>query len=392
MSRRNTGLIFCLFAIILFSGCKKDKSYVFQPERDSISLDFKGSGEFHKWFYFTKDGFDQVERCEFAPVVTKGAWTEGIRISSANNDSSSKNPKGYAVVNRLGILTFEGDSVSLSKDVGVFENRTAGNIAFVKDVPVFSVYKSAFFNNSISSSEYKKDDTQHFFLLQYDLNTRVSYPLINCSNLVDQKEAEVSDFYWNGDKWYCSVKYIEDERTKFSYVVWRPLTSLLSITPGTAKNNILVDEISMQEFKSVKEILPFSKAPGKVRQLLKGFSSRRPFFVEIKTAGGSVGQKYENLVSNQMGKEIQAKAIVSSELTSVLFEDGTMYIQGNLSGKPFINGGKALAIRLPKLPDGYVYSDYVITNNTLFAAWEETSFYETIRSGFIAVNLEKLLY
>lgn len=386
------GIILSVFACFMLSGCAKDKPYVFESMRDSVSLDFKKNGEYHKWFYFTKDGFDQTDRPEFAPVITRGAWTECIRISSANIDSNSKKTKGYAVVNRLGILTFDSDEVWLSKDIGVFENRTAGNLAFVNDTPVFSVFKSAFFNNSISSSSYKKDDSQHFFLLQYDDSTRVSYPVINSPNLVDQKEAEVSDFQWNGDKWYCSVKYVENERTKFDYISWRPLVSLLSITPGTAKDNISVEEISLQDFRDIREIKSFNKAPEKIKQLLKGFSSKRAFIIDVKNAGGEGSKKYQNLITSQMGKELQAKAIVSRELTSVLFEDGTMYLQGNMNNKPFFNGGKTLAIRLPKMPEGYSYTDYVITDTTLFAGWEESSFYETGRSGFIAVNLEKLLY
>lgn len=391
ISTKNLIFVFLLMSCLFF-GCKKDKSYVFESDRNSFVLGFDKSGEFHKWFYFSKDGFEPVERCDFAPVVTKGAWTEAIRISSANINGDVKNPKGYAIVNRLGLITFDDDEINFSKDVSVFQNRTAGNLVFVNNVPVFSVFKSAFFNNSISSSDYKKDDSQHYFLLQFDENTEVSYPLVNTTNLIEQKEAEVSDFVWNGDKWFCSVKYIENDRTKFDYVSFRPLDALLSITPANAKNNLLVEEITLQDFRNEKEILSFSKAPEKIKQLLKGFSARRPFFLEVQNAGGSGVRKYQNLTQDQMGKELQAKSILSKELTSVLFEDGTMYIQGNLCGKPLINGGKVLVLRLPKLPDGYVYSDYVITKNTLYAAWEETAFYETIRSGFIAVDLEKLLY
>ena len=51
-----------------------------------------------------------------------------------------------------------------------------------------------------------------------------------------------------------------------------------------------------------------------------------------------------------------------------------------------------MAIRLPLLPENFVYSDFVITETSLYAAWEETSFYKTGRSGFIYVDLENTLY
>ena len=54
--------------------------------------------------------------------------------------------------------------------------------------------------------------------------------------------------------------------------------------------------------------------------------------------------------------------------------------------------GMPVAIRLPKLPVGFVYSDFVISGSTLYVAWEESSFYETGRAGFLQVNLDRTLY
>ena len=71
---------------------------------------------------------------------------------------------------------------------------------------------------------------------------------------------------------------------------------------------------------------------------------------------------------------------------------GTLYIEGALPGKHILRGGKPVAIRLPKLDKGYIYSDFVISGTTLYAAWEATDFYKIKRSGFLSVDLDSTLY
>jgi hypothetical protein len=93
-----------------------------------------------------------------------------------------------------------------------------------------------------------------------------------------------------------------------------------------------------------------------------------------------------------METELNAKAIISQSWSAALFEDGTLYIEGALPGKHILRGGKPVAIRLPKLDKGYIYSDFVISGTTLYAAWEETDFYKIKRSGFLSVDLDSTLY
>ena len=91
-------------------------------------------------------------------------------------------------------------------------------------------------------------------------------------------------------------------------------------------------------------------------------------------------------------KDLQGKALLSQSYSGVLFEDGTLFLEGALPGKHILRGGKAVCIRLPKLPKGFMYSEFTISGTTLYAAWEESSFYKTGRSGFIQVDLDETLY
>ena len=69
-----------------------------------------------------------------------------------------------------------------------------------------------------------------------------------------------------------------------------------------------------------------------------------------------------------------------------------MYFSGALYNKHILNNSRTIALRLPKLPENFVYSDFGISGSFLYVAWEEVSFYETGRAGFLSVDLEKVLY
>ena len=72
---------------------------------------------------------------------------------------------------------------------------------------------------------------------------------------------------------------------------------------------------------------------------------------------------------------------------TIILGDAIEYVN-----KSILNKGNPLALRLPKLPAGYTYNEFVISGTSLYASWEETSFFKTGRSGFIQINLDSLLY
>ena len=366
---------------IFFSGCKgKSKK---AAEEEPVSVSKKTD---HAWYYFTQDGFAKTDSPSNSPFAGSLPYTEAIRISSANNT--------FAVVNRLGMLCFDGKNISIAKDISVFSERTAGNLVFMNNKPVFSVYKSSFFNDTISSTEYKKDASAHLFLVQFDPESNISYPLINCSNLSNDTNCEVTDFYWDGTTWFCCLKSLEPakEKTSFSYIKFTPSVPLLSITPVSAANQISIEECSVNEFRDVMRVKDYSEAPERIKKMLQGFSKEIPFSLEVKSEGGVSPRIYENLPQGVIEQELNAKAIISQSWSAALFQDGTLYIEGALPGKHILRGGKAVAIRLPKLPEGYIYSDFLISGTMLYAAWEETDFYKVRRSGFLSVDLDSTLY
>ena len=378
------------FITLLFCSCKKKQSIV--PAQNAISLEITKTN--HAWFYFSNSNYNHIDRPQNAPLQPQKPWTEALRISSANNEAYIKDSSvnAFAIVNRLGILTFTDENIFLSQDTSLFTDRTAGNLVFLNNIPVYSVYKSAFFNDTVLAPDYKADSSAHLFLLQFDSSAKISYPLINCNNITDRINSEITDFYWNGLEWCCSIKTISDIKNEFSYVRFKPLVSLLALSPSSADNKIDIQDCDADFFRNCKVHLNYYEAPERIKKLLSGFDKKLPFIIEVKNAGGSSPRIYENNISESSEKELNAKAILSASWSAALFEDGTLFLEGALPGKHILRSGKAVAIHLPKLPVGFVYSDFVISGTTLYAAWEESSFYKTGRAGFLQVNLERTLY
>ena len=377
---------------VLFCSCKKKSKSASEKETELLKVNEQSSD--HIWYYFTQDGFAQIDLPQNAPYSGQAPYTEAVRISCANNAVNSESDQGnkaFALVNRLGVLCFENDKLSLAKDVSIFSDRTAGNLVFINDKAVFSVYKSAFFNDTLGTDAYKNNTGEHLFLIQFDDESKISYPIINSTNLTDNSFCEVTDFYWDGSTWFCCLKKNQD-KTDFDYVKFTPAAPLLSISPVTANNLISVRESSVQEFRDALSIKPYSNAPERIRKMLAGFTDSVPFIIEVKSAGGSSPRIYENEIKGSFEQELKAKAIISQSWSAALFEDGTLFIEGALPGKHILRGGSPVAIRLPKLEQGYVYSDFVISGTTLYAAWEQTDFYKTNRSGFLSVDLNSTLY
>ena len=360
----------------------------------------------HKWYYFDDSNILPVDKPQNVPVKQFIPWTEAVRISSANNSSSAS----YAIVNRLGILCFNGDRFSLEKDISLFSERTAQNLVFFNDTPIFSVYKSAFFNNTILQPSYSEDDSLHYFLVQFDEKTKISYPLINSTNLTDLKNTEVVDYIWDGKTFTCCLKSLGKEKTDFSYVRWSPVVPILSLSPVNASENIIKTAADVKSFRDAKAQIDYAAAPERIKKMLAGFSNTIPFSLEVKTAGGYSTRKYLNQINTKSAvgtqgvgtstssvgtqgvQELKASAILAESWSAVLFEDGTFFIEGALPGKHILRGGKTVAIRLPKLPPQFVYSDFVISGTSLYAAWEESAFFKTSRSGFLSVDLDSTLY
>ena len=130
-------------SLLLISGCKKDNKADLIID-DTLITESKPNT--HNWYYFSDNGYSKIDKPENAPYKPQLPWTEAVRLSSASTTSPSEDTlvdgKAFAVVNRLGILCFNDKEITLSQDANIFNDRTAGNLFFSDNTPLFSVYKN----------------------------------------------------------------------------------------------------------------------------------------------------------------------------------------------------------------------------------------------------------
>ena len=105
--KKSIFLVLMSFLLFIVSCKKKDYEY-----KGFENVVVQTVTDDHEWYYFTDDGFEKVEKPEFSPEDTKIAWTEAVRISSANNVSANAGSVGYAILNRIGLLRFTEDKIT----------------------------------------------------------------------------------------------------------------------------------------------------------------------------------------------------------------------------------------------------------------------------------------
>ena len=94
---------------------------------------------------------------------------------------------------------------------------------------------------------------------------------------------------------------------------------------------------------------------------------------------------YEILDTNS--RKSASSAVLRGALGAALL--GPVGLLAGLSAKN--KNSKVIALKLPKLPSGFSYGTFAISGSYFYAAWEESEFYEVGKSGFICVNLDKIL-
>lgn len=380
-AKRITAII--VFSTIFFS-CKKN-----EPKFDGQKISETKAK--HSWYYFSDGNLKKAEGISSVPQIPFKPWTEATRISDISVQDSKYDsiPKGFAIVNRTGILVFEDDKINLYCDSEIFSNSTQENLVFYDDTPIFSVYRNSFFNR-----QNFLENSMHTFLVQFNTEQNVCYPVLTVENLGLPSTAEITDFIWDGQFWTCSVKDSGNgsEKISFSYLTFQPKTELTSISPKTAENSIFITETTEKEFRNAKSPEDFSKTPERIKKLLSSLPKNFSCSIKVKTASGHTPRIFESNRNRAENEILEATAILSDTWTACLFTDGTFYLNGALFENRILNHGKNIALKLPKLPSGFYYKEFAISGTNLYASWEENSFYTIARSGFICVDLNEILY
>lgn len=361
-------------------------------------------GATHRWFYFTDDGFKETAVPRNAPKRYKKPWTEAVRITS----SVVINDTAYFLVNKSGLLVCppasgvqtEGiaSKTMLIKDTAAFASAACGSLFCIDETPVFNLFTNSIFSpekNAESVLPEKNDP----FLIQYVKENRAFVPVLRTVDFDWPADAEVRELFFIDGVWHALLKKDNMQRTEFyAYAFYsvEPITSFartrISSQAGVSggKPQIVHTEIGIQDFREKIRPLSASAMPDKLKHLLLPVPPSVPWYLEYTADDFPAPVRF--VQGAHAPDPRQAYAVSSRNYSAALFEDGTVCFAGTLPMKHVLNGGKTSVFKLPRLPAGYTYTCAAVAGSTLIAAWEETTFFETGKSGFLAVDLERILY
>ncbi|MDR3311622.1 MAG: hypothetical protein LBS64_00610 [Spirochaetaceae bacterium] len=358
--------------ILILTGCTPHKPLPDPPRvpPENAETDAPRAASIPRWFSFNRGDFCEIPAPSLAPAIDFVPWTEAVRVDSAVLAADSVT--GYFLVNRLGLLAFSDGIPRLYRD-GLFALATAANLMLLDQAPVIHFYRGDFFAAPPDSI-----DIPVMVRVQGETMT----PILTKNGLGIPGDAQVTDVVYDGEVWRCSIKQNIGQRVAATYRRFRLPGSAI---PGTGGGNGERPQypvlISAGEFRTARSAAPWTDAPDRLHSLLSGLGGKG-FEVRCLTPGSTTTTLYRHDTSDDDAPGLSAAAILASGLALALFSDGTLFIQTGQSPKA--------AFTLPPLPPGFQYGRCVVSGGTLFAAWEETDFYQTGRAGFIAVNLGAL--
>lgn len=373
--------IFLLLLSISFFiiSCKKsssNKSAVLEPELEQVKS--------HVWYSFTDTGFKKIDLPQNADAVLERPWTEAVRISSAGCvPGGSSGFSAFAVVNKKGLLAFGDDSMELFCDSSLFDIESADGLVFSSGMPVFYLFRSTFFNENID--ERKSIHRDRPFLVEFNPQAGIFYPLVSYENIKLDKEDQITGFSWNGSKWACAAKKTVPGGVEFSYFYWQPLVELADLNPALGEETFLFNSMGEDEYQKVNMPKYWDQAPDELKKLLSSIPGEFSFYVSWRDNSGTSPVSYCQMGSCDAMLNAHGGISAGRGYSTVVFSDGTTYVKRISEDKV------CCAFRLPRLPSGFSYGEQVVAGDTLYVAWEESSFYKTSRAGFISVDLKNLV-
>lgn len=384
---KHFAMFLCCVCTAALISCKKESGTPITPTTISdfgVALETTKS---HVWYAFTSTGFDQVTSPKDVADVFMQPWTEVPRIASAASAptaQASSSFDAYALVNKRGLLCFKGDDVSFFEDDSLFASDTADALVFSDGKPVFYLYRSTFFNQTLERPSLLHETRP--FLAEFDPSSRIFYPLVSYANLGLDQADQVAGYFWDGQTWACAAKKpLKSGGFEFTYFYWQPLVALSQIAPAIAVGQEFCRFSALDEagYKALNSPRFFADAPEQLQSLLATVPEGFSFHVSWRDASGVSPQSYlrrggEDLLLSCHGG-------VSSRYCTAVFSDGTVYAKRAGTESPVV------AFKLPKLPAGFSYGEQAVAGDTLYVAWEESAFFKTGRAGFIKVRLTDIV-
>ncbi len=404
LGQRTILILLVLSAMIIATSCTKEEEINDESNYAKL-LQNSNSAKVttHRWFYFTQDGFKETDIPRNAPPIEPSPWTQAIRVTA----SAFINDDAYFTINKLGLLQspqtfgFQKDGIAseakLIKNVELFSKATVADIYCIDKKPVINFFTNTIFEENISNPQVLQDDDP--FLLTFDTKSYEYLPLLSKKSLSERilfddvqdilpsfSALDIREVFFQNDEWNILLKSNQVGKTDFYALAF---SSKEDIT-DTSNQSLQTTTLSINEYRETTRPQKSFDLPKKIQELLAPVPTRISYYLNYSEENSPSSTQYEHLSNNT--KPIQGYALGFDHCSIAIFEDGTICFAGSLPSKSVINNGETKAFKLPDLGPGYVYGPMSLSGSTLIVSWEETSFFETGASGFLAVDMEQVLY
>ncbi|MCR4939585.1 MAG: hypothetical protein K5930_05695 [Treponemataceae bacterium] len=391
-------LLLAAASIFLFFSCsKQDNKDVATAEMMTIRAD---APDTHKWYYLTKDGYTETKHPSQAPKAVSKLWTDAVRLSSA----AQKDGSAFFLINTKGLLIVDGSGkLTVKTDLKLFPEKTAGNLVIAGKNPIFHLYENTVLELEADPESINTQRLEDIpFLAMYNTENGTFFPGPDRNTFKFAETSEVTQVYFDGEEIYLSVKNSTEKKNDFSYYRMKmpdQLADFILSSRNRSSSSYNLEEIDEDAFEEKLTPQPFIGAPERLRKLLDVIPEDFPFSVTL-TGSAVENETPRTWINNDSPEALletgiytqTANAIIENDYIMALFPDGTGYFSGCLPGKHIMNKGKPFCFILPELPQDFVYGVIALSGTTLTAAWEENSFYETGRAGFIVIDLGSVFY
>lgn len=333
------------------------------------------------WFYFDRDGkLTPAGHPAEIPVAEFRPWTEVPAVM----DAGFADDRPVLLVNKNGLLSPDQFAGPVSPDTlfpsaDALASGTAAAFVSAGGETYIRFYRSTVFDADRSVQP----------VALFRAGRAPAFPLEPAAFAADfgmEENAQMVALEYSGgpEPWTAAFKSRLDpaDSVSFAYLAF----SALPVSSGFRGRSI-----SAEEFRNAAGRGAAGQIPAVFTELLAPLPENQDVLLHITRKGSPATQMWSSAFSagpagSGTNGTLEGWAFADDAFAAVLFADGTCYL------KPVNSGGGIKALRFPALNRGYRYTAFAVSGRHILAGWEESRFYETGRSGILAVTLPPGFY
>ena len=363
-----------LASVLLFAACANKEA-----EPETVSPTEKTEAETEPvstvWYYFTQDEksetpcLKQTDSPEKAPKTDFLPWTEAVRVSGLG---LMYDPPLF-LVNKAGILpAFSIEAEPIIEIKSEFYTKTAEGFYRTDVGSLIRLYTNTIFSSILQ-------DESPSSLLRYNSVNGELLSLIRPEHFKLKNISQISALEFN-KKWFAALKTEQEGRVEFDYFSFSSFEELLKGNYSKINQEEFINASSpvtdFQDKDGIGKILKMTEKNIKAEMFSEDLKTKQIIF--YRNSNTSYAGDFEITASVcEFSPENAQKSI-----KAVLLETGRLFFTD-----PETQEWKETS--LPALPEGFIYTYFIIKNDIIISAWEEQRFFETGRSGLVVYKIRQ---